>query len=367
MPAEYRFLYGDLLTRRILGELPATAARYTETRNAPGSISVTIPLEPGPVSGLGPESFAEGRTTLWVERDGVVLAGAIFWTTEIDLATGELTLNGEGYHSYFRRRLLRVNLSFPPTTDRAMIVKGLLDHAQDNGPNFPIWPHVSGNIGVDTSRIRPLGATSERNYLGYERHSYGQLIENLTDDLDDFSFRYVHRWDAHRATITTYVEVIAPGAAPPNLTFDLGRNCAVTSRITRDGTLLTNRADAIGEGSGAEAPIQTRIARTEGLPLLERAETFSTVSEPLTLRGKADGMLRLGAAPIIVPTLSITPDAEPALGSYGAGHTARFIADAGLLHVDARYLIGELSVDIVDGIEDVRVSLASDPDLPQTA
>ncbi|MGW0522840.1 hypothetical protein [Crossiella sp. NPDC003009] len=367
MSAEYRFLYGDLLTRRILGELPATAARYTETRNAPGSIAVTIPLDPGPGSPLTAESFIEGRTTLWIERDGVVLAGGICWTTEFDLTAGEMQLSGEGFHSYFRRRLLRVDLKFGPTTDRAMIVKALIDHAQDNGSSFPIWPHISGDIGVDTSLIRPLGAASERNYLGYERHSYGQLIEALADDLEDFSFRYVHRWDTHRAVIRTHIEVIAPGAAPPNLTFDLGRNCFTGSRITRDGTLLTNRADAIGEGSGAEAPIQTRISRTTGRPLLERVETFSTVSEPVTLRGKADAMLRLGAAPIIVPTLSITPDAEPALGSYGPGHTARFIADAGLLHVDARYLIGEVSVDIVDGIEDVRVSLASDPDLPQTA
>ncbi|WP_189061464.1 hypothetical protein [Longimycelium tulufanense] len=337
----------------LLGELPATALQLTEVINAPGSIEVTIPNNPALLPGLSEHDLEEGATTLYVERDGVILQpGCILWSTEITLGGQDVILRGEGFHSYFRRRLLRTNLSFPPTSDRALILKTLLDHAQAQD---------GGDIGIRTDLIRPLGATSERNYLGYERKTYGHLIELLTDDQYGFCFRYVSRWDAARSRISTHIEIIPPGVGPNELVFDLARNCALAGRVIRDGTLRANRADATGDGNGDEMLIETAVNPHRGrLPLLDRVESYYSITERTTLRGKAEALLLRGAESVIVPTLTVDPDADPRLGSYGTGHSGRFVAQLGLLDIDAAYLVSEIRLTVSETGEDVQVSLATD-------
>jgi hypothetical protein len=103
---KYQFMVTDLLTNRILGQLPIEGASYTRAIRAAGSFSGTI-KDPNMLAQSDIyHNTMPGRTGLYVLRNNVCVWGGIIWSREYDANEKSLSINGSEFTSYFHHRKL---------------------------------------------------------------------------------------------------------------------------------------------------------------------------------------------------------------------------------------------------------------------
>jgi hypothetical protein len=332
--ADYQVLVTDLLSGRVLGEMPAVAAQWSHVRNSPGKLDVTVSISQPPevMSALGsviPGGVA--RIGGAIVRDGVIVAGGIWWTWDADLAAGTLSLYGEGWHSYVRRRTLRKDLSYTDKDQTSVIARALVDYTQTAGQT-PV---------IDTSGVLASGQLRDRTWKASERNNVGQLLEDLAGDEGGFAFRYdtVRVGDAIQARFVT-----GPDAGRRTLlVFEQGKNITKLG-VQGDGTAVVTHVDGVGAGEG-DAGLRTTAANA-GLigvyPLLDDVESHTDVSVLSTLASYARRRLARGKAPVVLPKLTVDPAADPVLGSYVVNDVIRVRAGYGLVALDDLYLIVQI-------------------------
>lgn len=350
--AAYRYLLADLATNQLLAELPLTVS-YEHVLNSPGSIegrlalvqpaalhTVLAPLLPGSL----------GKLAIYVERDGVIVWGGIPWTASADLDAGTMTLRGEGFLSYFRRRVLRATKTYAQV-DQALIARDLLDWALAYGPG----PSIS------TAAVATTGVLRDRSWQAYERPWIGQLIEDLAAVEGGFDFRFDSAWSS--GSITTRFLTSYPNTGRlTDLVFEVGKQITAAG-LSVDGTMLVTHVDAIGAGEGdlaIRASVADPAMLAAGYPVLDDVVSATDVSILATLDAKARHRLRRGHAPISVPGLVVDPSLDPVLGSYLVGDVVTVRGGAGLAALDGRYRITGIRVDVDDsGAETAHLSLAT--------
>lgn len=103
---KYQFMVTDLLTNRILGQLPIEGASYTRAIRAAGGFSGTI-KDPNMLAQSDIyHNTMPGRTGLYVLRNNVCVWGGIIWSREYDANEKSLSINGSEFTSYFHHRKL---------------------------------------------------------------------------------------------------------------------------------------------------------------------------------------------------------------------------------------------------------------------
>lgn len=363
--ADWRVLHAELVGGAILGELPTIAATYGVALNAAGRFQITTPLESDPTRLVLPvyaggttsldgdinmttmANLTPGTTAVWFERDGVLMFGGIVWAVSVDIASNTMTVAGEGPHSYLRRRHIRTDLTYP-TTDQLDIVRGLIDHAQNQ---------TNGTIGI-TYDTADSGVTRDRTWYAYERKNLGEAIEQLAAVEGGFDWRYDHNYVADVPTWSMGFTYPATGRSTLHV-FEVGTNCALNLYET-DGTTITNLVDVFGAGTAAETLTATvHNAALQGpYPILEATESYPDVLSLTTLELHGLRRLARGAGPMRRAQLNVYPGVDPVLGSYICGDRVRVRADHGWLQLDETMRITEIGVAVTGGAETVSLSLA---------
>jgi hypothetical protein len=108
-----------------------------------------------------------GKLTLYVEREGVIVRGGMLWTAEADLDDGTMKLNGEGFLSCFRRRVLRATKTYVAQDQTTGITKDLINYAHGV---------TGGNLGIDTSGVAATGVLRDRTYNAFEMNLRYRLL-----------------------------------------------------------------------------------------------------------------------------------------------------------------------------------------------
>src|SRR5688572_28345798 len=109
----WRFLLFDIQSRQAQAEVDcAGGVSWSEELNGPGSFQANISLNQPASSPVTMSAISPPRAVFAAERDDVILGAWFVWTHDYDLAAGTVTLAGEGWLSYLRRRVLRETLHF---------------------------------------------------------------------------------------------------------------------------------------------------------------------------------------------------------------------------------------------------------------
>jgi hypothetical protein len=350
--ADYQLLWADLLTGEVQGEVPAETATFSHVLNAPGACNLTIPLrpnKPGQVATLTESTFAPGRTSIFVARDSVLIWGGILWSVEADVEQNSLVANANGFHSYFRKRLLRADLTYA-ATEQVDIAVALLDYA---------LAQPGGSVPVTTTTATASGVTRDRTFYDYERKNIGELVEQLAAVHNGFDFRYEPRWDGNALGVNFLTSYPKTGRTT-SIVLELGSNVELLS-LTNDGSNMANRADAVGGGQGPDTPIRTATdtALLSTVPLLEDVTSHTDVTEGATLQSYADARLDRGRRSIKIPTVRLAKNSIPGLGDYLIGDQVRVKGSYGYLSVDDRFRITGITVSVPStGDEAVELTLA---------
>ena len=346
----YRVILTATRTGKAVAELPVESFRFTETLNAPGSAEVVLALEPqhgAPT--ITPADIEPVNASVFVERDGVPMWGGIVWTYEASVEDMTLTLNAEGPLSYFRRRYLTTTKTYAQVSG-PRIAADLLEWAQSQ---------PGGWIGVDTSTAKDEGQPRDRTYYDYERVNIGEAVENIAAVRGGFDFRFAPRaWTATSwgwAFTTSYPPT---GRETPRV-FTLGGNAEVRGH-TVDGTTVANNVDAVGAGEGESLPIENdrdpalALGRS-AYPRLDDVLSLSDVREAPTLRDHARRRRGRGTKATAIPDLVVDP---ALLGSFALGDRVGVVGSLGLLRLDGRYRVTEVTVEVAPDAEAVSLAFA---------
>lgn len=359
--ADYRLLYADLLSSTVLGELPATDVSATETLNAAGRLSATVPLLP-PSPGLyTTQEIAVAKTRLYFERNGVIIWGGILWGADADLSAQTLSLTAEGFHSLFKRkRRLTVWPNPRPlpgvpvaAVEQITLVYQLVTAAQYG---------TGGDLGVLTgSGSGTTGVTRVLDIPPYDKATtFGNAIDDLADAGNGFDYRYISARDPSTGDIEVTFQAYYPkeGLHTQHV-FEVGTNCAVLN-YSEDGTVIVNSMYLLGVGQGVDRlwDAGDNLALIEaGYPVLSEEADYPEITDYNELRQKRLLRLSRGAGPMRRIRLQTFPDAEPPLGSYAVGNQVRVIASMGWVDVDDTFRIVEMTIDAADGGESITLDL----------
>ena len=102
--AEYRYFLTDLLSNRVLAEIPFKGVSFGRSIKAAGSFSGSIPVIPETASMDIYSSTMPGKTGLYVVRDQQCVWGGIIWSRSYNVVERMLSVNASEFTSYFYHR-----------------------------------------------------------------------------------------------------------------------------------------------------------------------------------------------------------------------------------------------------------------------
>lgn len=342
----YTYLFCDLLTDVLLAELPMSDVRYSTELNGIGTLSGTIPYSDETLP-LGPDAASvPSRTSLYVDRDGVIVWGGIVWTRE--LVQGGKQIQAAEFFSYYEKRHVKKTLSTDTSliidtayapggqrlyTDQKYIVWSLLQYAHSQ---------PGGNPGVSTAQLTAPahGVARSVTYFGYERPQIYKSIAELGAADNGFDFGIDVGWNPVAGNVppTRYRRAMTwfprrgRAAADSGLVFSKGGPVSSILDYTwpENGVDMATEVTGLGDGTG-EAKVTAVAQDTDllasGWPLLETVTSYDGVIDQTQLDGLTAAELTARGTAQVQPTFEVSADTDPQFGSYSVGDEALFVID----------------------------------------
>jgi hypothetical protein len=360
MTTTYRYIFADLLTNDILGELPLTGVSFNQQLNQAGTLQGHLLL-----SGLSGYEFnvdastVPGRCAIYVDRDGEIVWGGIIWFREYNSAEQKLTLTAREFESYFERRRITADVVFT-NVDQLTVAQSLFNTAQ---------AAAFGNIGV-VIPTNTSGVLVTRTYYGYELKQVYGAVQDLSRALDGFDFlincsyssgNIIKTLELGYPRIGTVYSVNDPFA----IVFNFPAGNIVEYVYPEDGSIAANTVYGIGAGSNEGKLLSTQSDATkftEGWALLEDQANYSDVTDATLLAELTEGQVNGLSYPPTTIKAVVPAFAAPIFGTYNVGDDARIIITDSRFPtgLDEIYRIVGLNVQPgEDGPERVTITLTN--------
>jgi len=357
MATTYRYLFADLLTNEIIGELPLTGVSFTEQLNQAGTFQGHLLL-----SGVNSDAFnvanstVPGRCALYVDRDNSLVWGGIIWGREYSSTAQTLTFQAREFESYFERRRITQTVAFD-NIDQLVIAQTIITDAQ---------AVASGDIGVIVG-AETSGVLLSRTYYSYELKTVYGALQDLSRGQNGFDFNIAVSYVGGVPTKTLELGYPQYGAVydpddPAAPVFEFPAGNMVEYVYPEDGSIAANTVYALGAGSNEGKLIeayQVTDFLTAGWPLLEDQGNYSDVTDATYLAQLAEGQAIATAYPPTTLKVVAPPSQNPVYGTYTIGQQARVIITDNRFPntLDAIYRIVGLSVQPgEDGPERVTIT-----------
>jgi hypothetical protein len=321
----YRYLFADLLTNNIIGELPITNVNFTQQLNAAGTLTGDLLLSGVQSASLNVlNSTIPGKCAVYVDRAGTLVWGGIVWGREWNSASQHLKITAREFESYFERRRITTTQSFF-SQDQLTIAQSLITAAQ---------AVTGGNIGVIVPSNTSGVIVNQQIYYNYELKTYFSAIADLAKATNGFDFNikvaydgggnptktlqlgYPRLGNTYSATSTTVPVFMIPAG---NI---------VEYNYKEDGTKAANTIYLTGAGSNEGKLLVTGTDATKlaaGWPLLEDSVNYSNITDSNLLQNMATGQVSVVSYPPQTIQIIAPPYLDPVYGSYSLGDQARVI------------------------------------------
>ncbi len=376
--ARWSYLLADLRTNVITAEIPLTGVRISTKLGAAGTMSGTWNIAQNWAGGSPYGLTRPARTAIYALRDGRPLFGGVIWTSDCD--NGEsVSLGASDWWTYLdhRRVVPLLSSANPPVTEVANLDVSFVQADQNEIARQLLaiaQSHNGGDIGIipDTTNS---GVLRDRTWHGYELADVGQALKQLSEveGGPDILFTVGANLDDNGRPVRL-MRIGSPNLGQVGSPFVFESGAAILNyRFPSDGTRMTTRAYALGEGSERGAIIavtEDTDTTANGWPLLESDANYSTVTEATTLQAHAVADRYAGRLPVVLPTITVAGDGADrfgrrvwaSLGEYAPGDQARvvirdrFFSGDGL---DAVFRIVEVNISPGDdGVETATLTLS---------
>lgn len=342
---QYRYLFADLLTNQIIGELPLTGVNFTKQLNSIGTFNGHLLLSGVNAYGLNVDACTTPvRNALYVDRDNVLVWGGIVWGRQYDSASQTLSLQAQEFESYFQHRLVSTTQVFT-NADQLTIAQSLVTAAQ-SVPN--------GDIGVIVG-TEISGVLRNATFFDYELKNVYQAVLDLSRSDNGFDFNIEVAYDGGFNPAKTLQfgyprsGTIYSDTDPAALVFEFPAGNIVEYSYPEDGSTTANTVYAVGAGSNEGKRIAVASDATklvDGWPVMETYTNYTDYTDLTLLGNLAAGQVAAVSTPPTTVQIVVPPFIDPVLGSYSVGDDCRLriIDDRFPTGLDATYRIVALNV-----------------------
>ena len=322
MATYYRYLFADLLTNQIIGELPLTGVSFTQQLNTAGTLQGRLLL-----SGLSSAQFnvlnstIPARCVIYVDRNGILIWGGVIWNRTYNSADQTLTIAAREFESYFERRRITSSVSYT-NQDQLSVAQSLVALAQS-------VPFGNINVIVPTNTS---GVLVSRTFYSYELKTYYSALQDLSRGTNGFDFNIQVSYDGsgqpQKSLVLGYPRIGT--AYTSNQTgipvFEFPAGNIVEYEYPEDGSIAANTVYALGAGSNEGKLIATATDSTKtasGWALLEEQANYSDISSSTLLQSLATGQVNAVSYPPTTIKIVVPPYIDPVWGTYQLGDNVR--------------------------------------------
>ena len=317
-----------------IDEVPAKNLQMSYTHNAPGGITFHVPLKHEKSTAA---LIAPGKREIVVWRNGIKVWGGYLWFVTATSGDANMTVQGEGYFSRFRKRYVDDDLVYT-NEDQLDIAWSLIDFTQGQ---------TNGDLGItrDPGEV-PSGVMRDRRYPKEERQFIGEILEGFSELHNGFDFNITPDkvWQAF----------YPKRGGPTDHVFELGKNLGNIA-VQHDAFGVATEITGLGEGEGNRKCIAVRFdatAQTE-YGLLEDILSLPEVKHFANLDSRVREELRLRNHMRDHPQFSIIVHDAPEIFSYNIGDEVRVRADDGYIQIDEDYRIVSIVVQVGDSGKEI--------------
>jgi hypothetical protein len=366
LPRSFQFFAYDLLTGRLMGEVPLRSVTFGQQLNTAGQLTGTLDLQDPRVQAMFPlQSTIPNRTFLVVDYGGFILWGGVVMSRKwkVDASgqntTRALEIQCTELWCYFQQRVQATDYSSPPFSgitgegtmalwtktpwDASLIACQIVEDAigYTDGLTQP-YGNPLGGMGVMLNGEIPSASKPAAPPGGYVAVSYPfpsmQTVDTIVNQLAQLGLGvgFDHGID---------VAYSSGSASPPIATFNVsyprrGRTTAqsnlmidlATARsyeFPEDGTQTANQIYEVG-GSGAISVSENVFPLQQGYPIWERVISRANIQSQnivsiLAQSGYSD--LAIYSYAPVAPTVTIGAfDQNLPLGSFIVGDDVQLVA-----------------------------------------
>lgn len=362
--SQYRYLFYDLRTNVAQAELMLTNVSFSKQLNSAGTFQGEIIISDPTEAVMNIlDNTRPGRTAVYVERSDIengiepaLIWGGIVWNRSYDSVSQKITFTAREFESYFERLRIYAWQLTGNTNDKAvtfsnvdelLVAEMLLSAAQSPaGGNTDINVYVTG---VASNPVQPV----TRTYYDYERKTYLQAVQDLSQADNGFDFRI----DVYYDTSGVPQRILNIAYPQLGVRYNAKESDAVVLQMpgnivsytyAEDSGTQTNSAITLGAGSNeAQAfGLATGSTLSTGWPKLEDVYSFTDYTDTTLLSALASGRIAAFNNPVTSLSVTITGNNTPYVGSYEVADDVRVIIndDRFLTALDFVYRLTALTI-----------------------
>ncbi len=328
---QYTYLLGDARTGQVIAELPLWSVSFDRRLKVAGSFRGSLTLGDPRITNTGwLTALDEGRTKIWVDRDGQLLWDGIAWTSGYSSETRVLDIGGSETWSYLTHRFVHDSLAFTQV-DQLAIVRDLLAYAQGRplayATGAPLtFPQPGGDVNIAIAG-EMSGVLRNLSINWWDYQAIDDVISKLAalDNGFDYSVDAAYATGQPRSMLNLSYPRRGTPAQRSGLVFAYGES-VIDYVWRRDGTQRAFTNTALGQGSGEKMLHSTASVTSwidNGFPALERVSSHKDIDDPARLAAIATSEAAAFAKPIDLVTLIVNPLRDPPLGSFTVGDDVR--------------------------------------------
>lgn len=324
MSRDYTYLLVDILTNRVVYEVPMYGTWFQRTLSGTGNMTATIAMNAAGYNNQDIKGCTiPGKIALYALCGDAVIWGGPIWTRTYNRSSKSLSLTGQTWESWAYRFFPTASLTYISQEQRNIAI-ALFQDMQ--------------NVALQNAQFTlpsnyPTQVARTEHFPQSDLRSYGELIEYLSEFDTGFDFEIVPQMDSN-GVIQRVVHFGSPRLGDPQATS--GVLYEYPGSIT-DYTYSENVAEAAvkaygvgaGEGTGLLQTSYTQADIVAGgtYPLLQSVYTNKDVTVPATLQAQTKMYGDSKRPPIINWTINVDPSLEPLLGTWSLGDEAHITID----------------------------------------
>lgn len=328
----YKYLFADLLTGVVHLELPVYGVWLERAINGTGNATFSFALDSEGYSNSDVlEATQPGKSCIYVDRGGSLIWGGPIWSRTYQSEAKVLNYTAQTFESYFNKQYIEEDLSYTNMDQRDILIE-LINHMQSKAfaniglilPELGSWP-----IGLEAAEVPVFRSV---NFKQAQVWTYGRAIEYMVEFDDGFDWTIEVRYGEGNfpQRVVSTDNMLGTLLRSTQLVFEYPSNIKnywFPENASRAATTT------IGVGAGDDegkllSKATDLFLYDEGYPDLQETYDNQDVTRQSTLNSQTLRAQRLNRVPISVPTIELSPDIVPEVGSWNMGdHTRVYIED----------------------------------------
>jgi hypothetical protein len=354
MGSEIRYIFGDVLSNRVIEEIPCHGVTMSEGLDGGefrGSFNLDMTHKDN--ADLVAASIP-GKCYVVAERNGVPIWGGMDWSRTYQSQAKSVQLYAKTMDQVLAKRVITTDLTYTAMDRRNIFRELLLEMQSDPNAGNLIIPDAFGTL-----------APVDMSFAGSELKTYKEAADQVSTVLDGFEWRVnVTRQDG-----VYYWAVIvgSPRLGQPltdaSVVFEYPGNVLnywQNDTIGGAGTNIFGMGAGEGDSMSQVEVVHTDLLSAGGFPRLDQTITFKDVDDIDQLEALTLYQANLRKTPMPVYTVEMKADREPEFGNWAIGDYCR-LAFKDPLHSEGltyatRILKWDFTPPSADATEEVRLT-----------